>query len=60
MAADDPSDVDEVILDITAINSFDDEGLVVSKEEVSQVVSSLPLNDLECLEWNNILRYPQK
>ena len=60
MAADDPSDVDEVILDITAINSFDDEGLVVSKEEVSQVVSSLPLSDLECLEWNNILRYPQK
>lgn len=35
VSANNPSDVDEEILDITPISSFSESGMVVSKEEVS-------------------------
>lgn len=34
MSADDPSDVDDLVLDMTPISSSSDSGFVVSKEEV--------------------------
>lgn len=36
--ADDPSSVDDVVLDMTPISSFDESGFVTSKEEVRRLL----------------------